>query len=108
MNEQIKALGFLDLPETKLLEDTLMAEMKLLEGALGAEMKLLEGALEASAQQWPFKLSDFKLPDASQLAENFSKIIAHSQHLIQEHLRKHSRGKRLSGCRILALSPKLF
>ena len=88
MTEQHKKLSFLDLPEAKLLEETLMAEMKLLEGALGAEMKLLEGALEASEHQLPFKPSDFKLPDASKLSENFSKIIEHSQHLIQEYLRK--------------------
>ncbi|MFO1428956.1 MAG: class I poly(R)-hydroxyalkanoic acid synthase [Candidatus Competibacteraceae bacterium] len=93
MNEPIKTLGFLDLPETKLLEDTLMAEMKLFEGALGAEMKLLEGALEASAHQWPFQLSEFKPPDAGKLAENFSKIITHSQHLIQEYLRKQFEGE---------------
>jgi len=93
MSEQIKTLGFLDLPEARLLEDTLIAEMKLLEGALGAEMKLLEGALEASEHRLPFRASDFKLPDASKLAENFARIITHSQHLVQEYLRKQIEGE---------------
>jgi polyhydroxyalkanoate synthase len=94
MSEQQQSLSFLNLPEAKLLEEALAAEMKLLEGALTAEMKLLEGVLAASGQQQlTFKPSDVKLPDVTTLVENFSRIIEHSQHLLQEFIRKQIEGE---------------
>jgi len=81
------------LPEMQLVEDALVAEAKLLGSALTLEMKLLEGALVASTQPSPFKPKNVKLPDGSKLAANFCRIMTHSQHLVQEFIRRQLAGE---------------
>jgi hypothetical protein len=53
----------------------------------------LEGVLAASSQPSPFKPKDVKLPGMSELVESFSKIIEHSQHLLQVFIRQQMAGE---------------
>ncbi len=90
MSEQTQYPFLPDLPEAKLLEETLATEMKLLEGALEAEMKLLEGAMNTSGQPYAFKPTSVHLPDVHKLMTDFARIFKHSQSLLQEYLRKQA------------------
>ena len=81
------------LAEMQLAEEALAAEVQLLGIAFVTEMKLLEGALEASTQSSPFKLENVRLPDGGKLAANFCRIMTHSQHLIQEFIRRQLAGE---------------